>query len=516
MAPPEDRPATGASDIWWMAATVPVPAAPVAVAAAGQGGPAPGADPAAGGVAPSDPPLAPNPVPASVAHLSEPDARDGGAAPTPAAGSPTRRSLLADDRGTKPVQAGPGRPVTQTGPLAGPDPGIAPLLSVNPSADVEGPVARRQAEGAVVAEPPLPAPVSSAARPAPQMEDPGPIALEDGRKGPRPDPAAIPLTAALGRPEQAQTAAHLFAATANTPGTGMLADVTGRKSADLPPAVRPGDRMPSPAAPRGEVGAAPEARMAMPPVEPGLVIATGPDEPPAPRPAVRPAVAMAAAAEAGPVPATAEKGAGDTGAGETGKAGVGREHPVQAPGGGDDPHSPRNAATGMRSALATDAFPFQTVPFPQAPAAPGDAAPRDASAAPSDRSTASHAAGQLAAAVTLRPDGAEVNLRPDELGPVRISIDRSAGETTVTLTADRPETLDLLRRHVDILASELRDAGVQTFSFQFGHGRGGATHGTPASFAQAEGGETPAPAELPSLSSGPAPAVKGAGLDLRL
>ncbi|MCT8331714.1 flagellar hook-length control protein FliK [Albidovulum sediminis] len=147
---------------------------------------------------------------------------------------------------------------------------------------------------------------------------------------------------------------------------------------------------------------------------------------------------------------------------------------------------------------------------------PRDTAFSDKSAALRDRATAPHIAEQLAAAVALRPDGAEVSLRPDELGHVRISIDRSAGETTVTLMADRPETLDLLRRHVDLLASELRGAGVHNCNFQFGHGHGAAAHSPPASFGQAEGGEAIGPAEPPSLSSGPAPSVRGGGLDLRL
>lgn len=40
----------------------------------------------------------------------------------------------------------------------------------------------------------------------------------------------------------------------------------------------------------------------------------------------------------------------------------------------------------------------------------------------------------------------------------------------VQIVAERPETLELLRRHIDILATELRQQGFTDLSFTFGQG----------------------------------------------
>jgi len=50
---------------------------------------------------------------------------------------------------------------------------------------------------------------------------------------------------------------------------------------------------------------------------------------------------------------------------------------------------------------------------------------------------------------------------------MKIAIDRQAQEIVVTLTADRPETLDLMRRDTDVLAQEFRDLGMNNCSFRF-------------------------------------------------
>ena len=44
---------------------------------------------------------------------------------------------------------------------------------------------------------------------------------------------------------------------------------------------------------------------------------------------------------------------------------------------------------------------------------------------------------------------------------------------TVNIQADRPETLDLLRRHIDELARDLADAGFEGAAFTFGNGEPG-------------------------------------------
>ncbi len=43
-------------------------------------------------------------------------------------------------------------------------------------------------------------------------------------------------------------------------------------------------------------------------------------------------------------------------------------------------------------------------------------------------------------------------------------------EEALRYIADRPETLELMRRHIDILAQEFRDIGYGSAEFSFGQG----------------------------------------------
>jgi len=82
---------------------------------------------------------------------------------------------------------------------------------------------------------------------------------------------------------------------------------------------------------------------------------------------------------------------------------------------------------------------------------------------------------QLAGAVQQKPDGGvEVSLSPPELGKVRIRMEAHEHGMTVTLIADRGETLDLLRRNADILQRQFRELGHQNVGFQFQQGGGDA------------------------------------------
>lgn len=114
----------------------------------------------------------------------------------------------------------------------------------------------------------------------------------------------------------------------------------------------------------------------------------------------------------------------------------------------------------------------------------------------------------------------ELALNPTELGQVRMSLLKGEGMITVSIIAERVETLDLMRRNIDILAQDLRQIGFDNVSFSFGgQGKGNSR------------GSQPSPE--PDLASGTAPTVsqlaqavdpqhaKGnlrssAGLDLRL
>jgi hypothetical protein len=74
------------------------------------------------------------------------------------------------------------------------------------------------------------------------------------------------------------------------------------------------------------------------------------------------------------------------------------------------------------------------------------------------------AAQQIAAA--LQENGTdpghpiEIALDPPELGRVRLYMVELAGVLTLTIHAERPETAELMRRHLDLLAQEFLEAGV--------------------------------------------------------
>ncbi|MZQ90293.1 hypothetical protein GVY41_14500 [Frigidibacter albus] len=75
---------------------------------------------------------------------------------------------------------------------------------------------------------------------------------------------------------------------------------------------------------------------------------------------------------------------------------------------------------------------------------------------------------QLAAAVTRFPDRpVELTLSPEELGRVRLTLSTSEAGLVLSVTAERPETLDLMRRNIDQLARDFRELGFTDLSFSF-------------------------------------------------
>lgn len=61
----------------------------------------------------------------------------------------------------------------------------------------------------------------------------------------------------------------------------------------------------------------------------------------------------------------------------------------------------------------------------------------------------------------------EVQLQPEELGRVRMTMTATEAGMAVTVLADRPETLDLMRRHIDLLEKSLNELGYEETSFTF-------------------------------------------------
>lgn len=156
--------------------------------------------------------------------------------------------------------------------------------------------------------------------------------------------------------------------------------------------------------------------------------------------------------------------------------------------------------------------------FP-APGQTAGAAVRLSAAAQAPAEVARHIATQLADAIPQAAGGdMELALNPRELGRVRISLSHQDAGLAMAITADRSETLELMRRHIDQLAREFRDLGYGDVTFSFGQsGQGRPDSGTGPN---PETAIAAAPADeqaMPRASTPPGGGTGGAGgLDLRV
>lgn len=76
---------------------------------------------------------------------------------------------------------------------------------------------------------------------------------------------------------------------------------------------------------------------------------------------------------------------------------------------------------------------------------------------------------QITQSAVSNPNGTtRLILDPEELGKVTFSMSSDERSITLYVLADRPETMDLLRRNIEQLAQELRSLGYEEVSFQFG------------------------------------------------
>jgi hypothetical protein len=115
-------------------------------------------------------------------------------------------------------------------------------------------------------------------------------------------------------------------------------------------------------------------------------------------------------------------------------------------------------------------------------------------------------------------DGVELSLNPKELGKVRMTMTPVEHGMTVSLNFERTETMDLMRRHIDMLAGELKRLGYSSLTFDFQQqGNPQQERGAPVQKSSSIGGvdhaaAAPVPeAPLPRLSP-----RQGSGLDLRV
>ncbi|MES0862354.1 flagellar hook-length control protein FliK [Ruegeria sp. SCPT10] len=99
------------------------------------------------------------------------------------------------------------------------------------------------------------------------------------------------------------------------------------------------------------------------------------------------------------------------------------------------------------------------------------AAPLSAPAQAARAEVARAIAGQMAAAIQARAgSGAiEIALNPEELGRVSIILNGREDGFHLTIAAERPETLDLMRRHIAVLSEEFQKLGYGDLSFDLGN-----------------------------------------------
>lgn len=156
--------------------------------------------------------------------------------------------------------------------------------------------------------------------------------------------------------------------------------------------------------------------------------------------------------------------------------------------GGNAPDKPMQATAQVDGSAARSGQIASGSAAPAAAAAPVDAS---ASVSPSAPSFAPQVGGstqapvptsvaasappppalQIATAVASEGPSAshiDVSLSPEELGHVRLRLAHGEAGLSVTITADRPETLDLLRRNIETLARDFQDIGYGDVNFSFG------------------------------------------------
>ncbi len=156
----------------------------------------------------------------------------------------------------------------------------------------------------------------------------------------------------------------------------------------------------------------------------------------------------------------------------------------------------------VRAASASTGMPATPVPQPAA-------------------ATAQAVAMQIAEVSRPLPDGPiELSLQPEELGRLKLSFSGGEAGLHVVIAAERPETLEMMRRHIDLLAQEMRRLGHEGAQFSFAGGEG--------SFGQQMRGEGQSgervgwaddmsrTAATNTTPAAQAPGLGQAGLDLRL
>ena len=121
-----------------------------------------------------------------------------------------------------------------------------------------------------------------------------------------------------------------------------------------------------------------------------------------------------------------------------------------------------------------------------------------------------HIAEQIAVSIANDDSGTtEIALDPEELGRVRLHMTVTDQTVQIVIAAERPETSDLMRRHLDVLQQEFRSLGFQSVDLGFADEGG---RNSPK--------ETPKPThiavEVPPDDPTPTQQIISTGIDIRL
>jgi hypothetical protein len=120
-----------------------------------------------------------------------------------------------------------------------------------------------------------------------------------------------------------------------------------------------------------------------------------------------------------------------------------------------------------------------------------------------------------AATSLTRDEPVELLLDPAELGRVRFEMTTTGDRLQVNLSVERAETLDLLRRNIDVLRHEFRDAGFDAATLTFG-GWGSGRGEDPSTASHPLGPDIDLPAAEPPVQPTHTRALSDQGLNLRL
>lgn len=102
----------------------------------------------------------------------------------------------------------------------------------------------------------------------------------------------------------------------------------------------------------------------------------------------------------------------------------------------------------------------------------GPAAPQSTTIPAAARADlAGHVARQIADVAHHMPARpVEITLSPEELGRVRLTVSTHESGIVLNIVAERPETVDLLRRHIGQLGQQFQSLGYESIAFSFSGG----------------------------------------------